>query len=91
MKVIGKVHVKCDIISGQKTDGSMWKKQTLVIETVGDNPKKVAIDFFGPDRVAMLEGVFYNQLVEVVCVPESRVVNEKWFTSLAGISVRAYA
>lgn len=91
MKVIGKVHVKCDIISGQKSDGSTWKKQTLVIETVGDNPKKVAIDFFGPDRVAMLESVMYGQLVEVVCVPESRVVNEKWFTSLAGISVRAYA
>jgi len=91
MKIVGKVHAKCDVVSGQKNDGSFWNKQTLVVETVNDNPKKMAIDFFGDDKVESLKSLAVGQMVEVVFVPESREHDGKWYTNLSGIAVRAYA
>lgn len=91
MKITGKVRTKCDVVSGQKADGAIWSKQTLVVDTLNDHPKPIAIDFFGDDKVEALRALAIGQLVDVVCTPESREHDGRWYTNISGIAVRAYA
>lgn len=52
-------------------------KQTFIIETEGQYPKKVAIEVW-EDKVAMAMG----EKVTLATNPESREYNNKWYTSI---------
>ena len=91
MKITGKVRTKCDVVNGQKADGAIWSKQTLVVDTLNDHSRPIAMDFFGDDKVEVLRALAIGQLVDVVCTPESREYDGRWYTNISGIAVRAYA
>jgi hypothetical protein len=57
---------------------SEWKKQTAVLETSGDYPKKVAFDCFG-DKIKPLK---IGDTVTVSFDIESREFNGKWYTNV---------
>lgn len=95
MKTIGRVARICDKISGESSNGQPWEKQTVVIATLEERPRKLAFDFFGLDKVALLEGLEEQTLVEVSFEIEGREVpgqdgEPRYFTSLRGYSLKPY-
>ena len=79
MEISGKIIAILPIQEGNSKNGS-WKKQSFILETKGDYPRKVCIDIWG-DKIekAIIEVgsdvVAYIQL-------SSREWNGKWFTDV---------
>lgn len=79
MEIKGKVVANLGVQKGTSKSGKDWSKATIVIETEGQYPKKVALDNMkNADSFAALavgtEGTFH---IEV----ESREFNGRWYTS----------
>lgn len=89
MIVLAKVHKLDDIISGSTADGKDWEKQTVIVEIAG-NEKKLAVEFFGAEKVAITKELKVGQVVSVTYQIESTEYNGKWFTKLVGISITPY-
>lgn len=66
---------------GEK-DGKEWVRTQFVIMTMDNNPKWVAFDVFGHDKVAVVETLQPGSTVIVEYAPESREYNEKFYTNL---------
>lgn len=76
----GKVTANLGVQKGTSKSGKDWSKATIVIETEGQYPKRVALDNMkNADSFAALavgtEGAFH---IEV----ESREFNGRWYTSV---------
>ncbi len=65
--------------SGEGRNG-IWEKQSFVIETQDQYPKKVCFDVWG-DRINMLEGLTTGDDLKVAFDIESREYNGKWYTN----------
>lgn len=87
MKTTGKVVALTQKIEGQSDNGNFWSKRTLVIEVLSDSPHKLAIEFFGDDKVNMLMSLKEGDIVEVVYFPQCDEYKGKWFTRLSGVRV----
>lgn len=80
MEIKGRVVVNLGVQKGTSKSGNQWSKATIVIETEGQYPKKIALDnmknadSFGALSVGT-EGIFH---IEV----ESREFNGRWYTSV---------
>lgn len=83
MEVRGKLAHKLAVVKGESANGNEWKKQTIVVETEGQYPKKVAIDFFG-DKVELLAGLEKDAQLTVSINLESREYKGRWFTNVNG-------
>lgn len=79
MTIKGKVIQVLDVQTGTSKNGE-WRKQSFIIETEGQYPKKVCIDLWG-DKVNNPAVVIGNS-VEVSVNPESREYNGNWYTDL---------
>lgn len=79
MTIKGKVIQVLDVQTGTSKNGE-WRKQSFIIETEGQYPKKVCIGLWG-DKVNNPDVVVGN-LVEVSVNPESREYNGNWYTDL---------
>lgn len=90
MKAIGKIILVDNIISGETAEGKEWMKQTVVVETTDANPKKIAIEFFGEEKVAVTKQLKKDQLIEVTYDVSSREYAGKWYTQCSGIKVTPY-
>lgn len=95
MKTIGRVAKICDKINGESSNGQPWEKQTVVIATLEERPRTLAFDFFGLDKVAQLEGLKEQTLVEIGFDIDCREVvgkdgETRYFTSLRGYSLKPY-
>lgn len=66
---------------GEK-DGKEWVRTQFAILTMDNNPKWVAFDVFGHDKVAVVETLQPGNTVIVEYTPESREYNEKFYTKL---------
>lgn len=66
---------------GEK-DGREWVRTQFAILTMDTNPKWVAFDVFGHDKVAVVETLQVGNTVVVEYAPESREYNEKFYTNL---------
>lgn len=80
MEIKGKVVANLGVQKGTSKFGKDWEKATIVIETEGQYPKKVALDNMkNADQFGALtvgtEGCFH---IEV----ESREFNSRWYTSV---------
>jgi len=64
-----------------------WYKQLMVIETYGQYPKKVAISFFGAEKINALQGFPVGSPVKVSVNLESREHNQKWYSDIQGWKV----
>lgn len=80
MEIKGKVVANLGVQKGTSKAGKEWSKATVIIETEGQYPKKIALDnmknadSFGVLAVGTV-GTFH---IEV----ESREFNGRWFTSV---------
>lgn len=78
----GQIIKRLPIQEGTSSRGA-WKKQTLVIETTDQYPKKVAIDFWN-DKVDEVQKFFDGQNVTISINIESKESNERWYTEVKG-------
>ncbi len=68
-------------IEGEK-DGKEWVRTQFAIMSMDTNPKMIAFDVFGHDKVAVVESLQTGNTVVVEYAPESREYNEKFYTNL---------
>jgi len=80
LTLTGNIFTVLDIESGQGKNGE-WKKQTFVLETIGEYPKKVAFTAWNAG-VESLGSFREGQQVTVSFNPESREYNGKYYTDL---------
>ncbi|MDE6295223.1 MAG: DUF3127 domain-containing protein [Muribaculaceae bacterium] len=77
----GKVIQKLDLESGTSArTGATWSKQSWILETDGQYPRKVKVDAMGRalENVHMEVGKTYTVSVDA----ESREYNSRWYTDL---------
>ena len=89
MEITGKLIQLLPDVSGESARGP-WVKGGFVIETEGDYPRKVAFVTFGEERVAMAKSIPLGTLVQVNFNPESREVNERWYTDLRASRIQPF-
>lgn len=66
---------------GEK-EGKEWVRTQFAIMSMDTNPKMIAFDVFGHDKVAVVETLQTGNTVIVEYAPESREYNEKFYTNL---------
>jgi hypothetical protein len=76
----GKLFKMLELTSGEGRNGN-WTKQSFVIETFDQFPKKVALQAWN-DKVDLLKSVNPGDRIKVYFNPESREYNERWYTDL---------
>lgn len=81
MKMIAKFVKTIDVISGM-TDRGEWQRGGMVLRTIGDNERLVAVTSFGENKVALCQQFKTDDVVQVDFAPESREINGRWFTDL---------
>lgn len=95
MKILGKVHVVTDLISGENSNGQPWEKQTVVVEeqTSSAKPRYMAIEFMGLEKTAKTQKLKAGDVVAIefgircdeYTNPNTGV--STWFTKLEGWKV----
>lgn len=80
MELIGKIEKILDLQSGESARGP-WKKQSFVIETKEQYPKKVCIVCWG-EKVDELNSYKEGEDIKVSINLESREYNERWYTDV---------
>ena len=84
IEIKGKVETILDI----QEFASGFKKQTLVIETDGKFPQKIAVEF-AKDKIDLLATLTVGQQVTVSVNIRGNEYNGKYYTSLSGWKVDA--
>lgn len=77
MNLKGKVVQLLPVETGTSKNGE-WKKQSVILETEGQYPKKVCITLWG-DKV---ETVTNGANIDIAIDAESREYNGRWYTEL---------
>ncbi len=80
MEIVGKVVQKLEVESGTSKNGNQWRKQSIIIETEGQYPKKICFTLWGDkiDDASVVEGEMINAKVDI----ESREYNGRWYTDV---------
>lgn len=80
MEIKGRVVANLGVQKGTSKAGNDWSKATVVIETEGQYPKKIALDNMrnADSFAALAVGTVGTFHIEV----ESREFNGRWFTSV---------
>lgn len=73
-------------VEGEK-DGKEWVRTQFAIMSMDTNPKLVAFDVFGHDKVAVVESLQTGHTVVVEYAPESREFNDRLYTNLQCIRI----
>ena len=68
-------------MSGE-TDRGQWTRGGMVVRTMGDNERLVALTAFGEEKVSLCSTFATDDVLQVDFSPESREFNGKWFTDL---------
>ncbi len=66
--------------TGEGNNGT-WERQTLIGETLGEYPKKIAFQAFG-EKTALFASLKKGEIVTIGVNIESREYNEKWYTNI---------
>lgn len=85
-QVTGKFVQSLPVVEGEN-NGKAWAHGGFVIETLDAYPKYVALTIFGQGRLNLLQGLSAGDIIVVEYSPESRNVNEKWYTDLKCITI----
>lgn len=80
LQVKGKLIEKLPVERGEGRKGT-WQKQSFVVETDEQFPKKICIVLWG-DKINMLEKVALGDILNVSINIESREYNTKWYTDV---------
>lgn len=81
MDVTGRVVKKYQVENGTGKTGNAWSKQTFVIETEENYPKKIAFQAWG-DKVQIVAGLREGDKVKVSFDVACREYQDKWYTDL---------
>lgn len=82
IRVVG----KSDIQSGTSANGD-WERQTLVGETMDDNPTIIPIEFFGKKIVRQIADIKIGDLARVTFRIRGREYNGRWFCNVEAIRI----
>lgn len=85
-QLTGKFVCTLPVVEGEK-DGRVWKRGGFVIETLSDQPRKVALTLFGEERLLLCNGLRAGDIIVAEYSPESRQVGDRWYTDLRCYSV----
>ena len=80
MEIIGKI-VEFSPIESGSTEHGPWRKRTLVILTLDQNPLHVAFTVMG-GRLDEVDKFSLGQVVKVRFGVSSRKVNERWYNDI---------
>lgn len=90
MEIKGKVTQVLPVVQGTSAStGKQWAKQGVVIETLGQYPRKVYCTLFN-DRIEQNK-CEVGQLVTAQIDIESREFNGKWYTDINAWAIKADA
>lgn len=81
LEIEGKIIQIYPETSGVSNKGNGWRKQTFVIETQEQYPKKVAFDVWN-DNIDALKAISPGEVVKINFRIQSREFNDKWYTNL---------
>jgi len=79
MEITAKVITVLPVESGTSKSGNAWQKQSFVVETAGQYPKKICFQLFG-DKVNDCPSV--GEEVKVFFDIDSHEYNGRWFTQI---------
>lgn len=86
MQLFGVIKNKTQMENGKSTNGNEWKRITILVETIGDHPKEVAIVFLNRmAEIAQKERV--GNVVKIQLDAESRLYEGRYYTELRGYSI----
>lgn len=80
MEIKGKVIQKLDEETGTSKSGKQWRKQSIVLETAGEYPKKICFTMWG-DRIDDSDFKVNDMITARVDI-ESREYNGRWYTDV---------
>ena len=80
LTISGRIALILPLQTGTSKAGNQWKKQSYVLETGGQYPKKVCFSLFG-DKVDQFP-IQVGQEVTVSIDIESREFNGRWYTEI---------
>lgn len=86
MELEGTVIQDLPLQEGVSKAGNPWKKKEWILETLGQYPRKVKVQFFGDraDTNRLEIGKTYIIGIDI----ESREFNGRWYTDVSGFSSR---
>lgn len=85
-QVTGKVIAHLEKVEGENEKGT-WVRGGVLLQTLDDRPRMLAVKAFGAERVAQLENLKQGEVVVLEYRPESREFNGQWYTDLYCTSV----
>lgn len=85
MEIKGKIIQKLDPVGGTSAAGNEWKKQSIIIETADNHPRKVCVSLFG-ERIAANPCEVGDNVTARVDI-ESREYNGRWYTDVNAWSI----
>lgn len=80
LTISGRIALILPLQTGTSKAGNPWKKQSYVLDTVGQYPKKVCFSLFG-DKVEQFP-IQVGQEVTVSIDIDSREFNGRWYTEI---------
>lgn len=86
-QITGKFVNMMPCVEGEK-DGRYWVRTQFAIMTMDNNPKLVAFDAFGEEKVSIVKSLQPSQTVIVDYAPESREFNDRYYTNLNLIRIQ---
>lgn len=81
LEIEGKIIQKYPEANGVSKSGNPWRKQTFIVETQEQYPKKIAFDLWN-DNIDALKAISSGDMVKINFRVESREFNDKWYTNL---------
>lgn len=88
MVLSGKVTTICDRIEGENENGQ-WSRQDVVIRTLGEHPKTVALTLSG-EKCKIADTLQEGMLIEAYFEPESREHDKRYYTQLRCYAMKTY-
>lgn len=80
-QVTGKVIAHLEKVEGENEKGA-WVRGGVLLQTLDDRPRMLAVKAFGTERVALLESLKQGEVVVLEYRPESREFQGQWYTDL---------
>lgn len=87
MQIIAIIKNKTQMESGTSANGNSWKRMILVVETIQDHPKDVAITFLN-NMADVASRELVGNVVKISLDAESRLFEGKYYTELRGYNIR---
>ncbi len=79
MQLIGRIIIVHPVENGISKAGKAWAKQSFVIETGGQYPKKIALTLWGEDKINQYD-LQPGREITAHLELESREYNGRWYT-----------